>query len=99
MTTHPDRVTRFLKSWFETIDFMYANKAETVRIARKVTNNSEAVENKEYDTVMPMFSRDGKFNPKALATLSRSFVELKLLDQEPDLSKYVTEEFLPKTKM
>jgi ABC-type nitrate/sulfonate/bicarbonate transport system substrate-binding protein len=99
MTAHPDRVTRFLKSWFETIDFMYANKAETVRIARKVTNNSEAVENKEYDTVMPMFSRDGKFNPKALATLSRSFVELKLLDQEPDLSKYVTEEFLPKTKM
>jgi ABC-type nitrate/sulfonate/bicarbonate transport system substrate-binding protein len=96
MAAHPDQITRFLKAWFETIDFMHADKAETVRMARKITNNSEAVENKEYDTVMPMFSRDGKFNPKALATLSRSFVDLKLLEAEPDMSKLVTEKYLPK---
>lgn len=92
----PDAIRRFLAAWFETMDYMRANKAETVRIARTVTNYSEAVENREYDAVMPMFSRDGKFDPKALATLSRSFVELKLLDTEPDLSKFITEEFLPK---
>jgi ABC-type nitrate/sulfonate/bicarbonate transport system substrate-binding protein len=96
IASNPDAIRRFLAGWFETIDFMFANKAETVALARKVTNYSESVENREYDAVMPMFSRDGKFNPKALETLSRSFVELKLLETEPDLSKYVTEEFLPK---
>jgi ABC-type nitrate/sulfonate/bicarbonate transport system substrate-binding protein len=96
IASNPDAIRRFLAGWFETIDFMFANKAETVALARKVTHYSESVENREYDAVMPMFSRDGKFNPKALETLSRSFVELKLLETEPDLSKYVTEEFLPK---
>ena len=32
----------------------------------------------------------------ALAVLARSYVELKLLDQEPDMSKLAAEEFLPK---
>jgi ABC-type nitrate/sulfonate/bicarbonate transport system substrate-binding protein len=89
-------VSRFLAGWFETIAFMYANKAETVRVARTVTHFDEAIENQEYDIVMPMFSRDGKFDPKALAVLSRSFVQLKLLESEPDLNKVVTEKFLPK---
>jgi hypothetical protein len=31
-----------------------------------------------------------------LATLKSSFVELKLLDTEPDMSKLYTEAFLPK---
>jgi hypothetical protein len=43
-----------------------------------------------------MFSDDGRFNPKALATLSRSYVDLKFLPAEPDMSKLYTEEFLPK---
>ena len=44
---------------------------------------------------MPMFSDDGKFNPKALATLAKSYVELQLLPQEPDMAKLYTEAFLP----
>jgi hypothetical protein len=44
---------------------------------------------------MPMFSADGKFPPSAMAVLQGSFVELQLLDKEPDLAKYYTEEFLP----
>jgi len=49
-----------------------------------------------YDEVMPMFTEDGHFKPKALATLSRSFVELKTLPKAPDMSKRYTEAFLPK---
>jgi hypothetical protein len=45
---------------------------------------------------MPMFSDDGKFNPKAMAVLARSYVELKILPAEPDMSKWTTEAFLPK---
>jgi hypothetical protein len=43
-----------------------------------------------------MFSDDGRFNPKALAVLSRSYVDLKYLPTQPDMSKLYTEEFLPK---
>jgi hypothetical protein len=43
-----------------------------------------------------MFSDDGKFDPKALATLAKSYVELQLLPQEPDTAKLYTEAFLPK---
>ena len=44
---------------------------------------------------MPMFSDDGRFDPKALAVLRHSFVELGLLPTEPDMSKLYTENFLP----
>ena len=37
-----------------------------------------------------------RFDPKALAVLSRSYVEMGLLDKEPDMSKLYTEQFLPK---
>jgi hypothetical protein len=40
--------------------------------------------------------RRQKFNPKALAALSRSFVELGYLPKEPDRKTPDTEEFLPK---
>jgi hypothetical protein len=42
-----------------------------------------------------MFSADGKFDPKALAVLSRSYPELKILPAEPDMRKLYTEELLP----
>ena len=36
-----------------------------------------------------------KFEPKALAVLSRSFVEMKTLPSEPDMKTLTTEAFLP----
>jgi ABC-type nitrate/sulfonate/bicarbonate transport system substrate-binding protein len=92
---HPDRVRAFLKGWFATIAFMHANKAETVAIAKEVTDKDEDVTSRVYDEIMPMFSDDGRFNPAALATLARSYVELELLPSEPDMTKLYTEEFLP----
>ncbi len=44
---------------------------------------------------MPMFSADGRFDPKAFDVLRRSYLELHLLEQEPDLAKYCTEAYLP----
>jgi hypothetical protein len=43
-----------------------------------------------------MFNLDGRFNAETLATLKRSFADLKLLDTPPDMAKLYTEEFLPK---
>jgi NitT/TauT family transport system substrate-binding protein len=92
---HPELVRRFLKGWFETIAFMRANKSETVAIAREVTNKDDDITSRSYDELMPMFSDDGRFNPAALATLAKSFVELQLLPTQPDPAKLYTEEFLP----
>ena len=43
-----------------------------------------------------MFDSDtGRFDPKALAVLARSFVQMGQLPAEPDMSKLYTEKFLP----
>jgi len=92
----PEALRAFLKGWFEAIAFMRANKAETVAIAKEVMGKDEAITAKTYDELMPMFSDDGKFNPKALAVLAKSYVELKVLTEEPDPAKLYTEAFLPR---
>src|SRR5438067_1530234 len=92
----PQSIRAFLEGWFETIAFMRANKAETVAIASEVTSKDTDIAARSYDELMPMFSDDGRFNAKALATLAASYVELQLLPQEPDMGKLYTEAFLPK---
>jgi NitT/TauT family transport system substrate-binding protein len=92
----PQAIRDFLAGWYETIAWMKANKTQAVAIAAKVQNVDPAIVAGTYDLMMPVFSTDGHFNPKALATLARSFVELGLLDKEPDMSTLYTEAFLPK---
>jgi ABC-type nitrate/sulfonate/bicarbonate transport system substrate-binding protein len=93
----PDTVRRFNAGWFDTIAYMRANKAETVKVAISVLELPEEIASPTYDKLMPVFSTDGKFDDKALATLGRSFVDLELLPSKPkDMRRHVTEEFLPK---
>src|SRR3954447_17412857 len=92
----PDAVRQFLAGWFETIAFMRKNKAETVKVAMQVMDKDEDISSRVYDELMPMFSDTGRFDSKALKTLAKSYVELKLLPSEPDMSKLYTEAFLPK---
>ena len=42
-----------------------------------------------------MFSDTGRFDAKALAVLSTSFVEMKTLPTAPEMDKLLTEAFLP----
>ncbi len=95
IASRPDAIRGFLKGWFETIAFMRKNKAETVAVAKEVMDKDDEISSRTYDEIMPMFSDDGKFNPKALAMLAKSFVELQTLPTEPDMSKLYTEAFLP----
>jgi NitT/TauT family transport system substrate-binding protein len=96
IAARPETLGNFMKGWFETIAFMRTNKPETVRIAKGIMGTDEKTTGQIYDELMPMFSSTGKFEPKALAVLSRSFVEMKTLPSEPDMSKLYTEAFLPK---
>jgi len=61
-----------------------------------VTGKNKDITGRVYDEQMPMFSYTGKFDPAALATLRKSYVELNLLPTEPDMSKLYSEAFLPK---
>jgi NitT/TauT family transport system substrate-binding protein len=91
----PDALKAFLQGWFETIAFMRKNKAKSVAIAMQATGTDEKTTSGVYDELMPMFSDDGRFDQKALAVLSRSFVEMKTLPDQPDMTKLYTEAFLP----
>lgn len=93
---NPKALRDFLAAWLHTIAFMKANKDQAIEMAAKRTEVSKAVATEGYNDTMPIFSTTGKFNPKALDVLGESFVELKLLPSKPDMSKLVTEEFLPK---
>ena len=91
----PEAVRAFLKGWFETIAFMKANKDKSVEITSKVLNLSPAVIGRAYDEQVPIFSTDGTFDPKAVAALKQSFIEMGLLKEIPDDKVMFTTQFVP----
>jgi NitT/TauT family transport system substrate-binding protein len=92
----PDAIRAFLAAWIETVDYMRANKAETVKITSGINHFSESVMAREYDLTIGMHTKDCRFDPGSLETLRRSFVDMKLIDAEPDMSKLYTEAYIPK---
>lgn len=92
---HPEQVRAFLQGWFETIAFMKANKAKTVEITSKVLNLSPSVISRAYDEQIGIFTTDGTFDPKAVAVLKQSFIEMGLLKEVPDDKVLFTTQFVP----
>ncbi|HZC54866.1 MAG TPA: ABC transporter substrate-binding protein [Xanthobacteraceae bacterium] len=96
IASRPDDLRKFVKAWFETVAFMRTRKDETIKIAAPVMGKDADITSRTYDELMPMFSDAGKFSPEAMAVLSKSWVELGTLPNEPDIKTLYTEEFLPK---
>jgi NitT/TauT family transport system substrate-binding protein len=94
----PDAVRSFNRGWFETVDYARSHKSETVTFAEQELGVRSDVAGRVYDKLMPggFFSRDGKFDAETLKVMTKSFVDMALIDHEVDLSQYVTENFLPK---
>jgi len=92
---NPAAVRAFLAGWFETIDWMQKNREKTIDIVRRKTDVSQALATRDYDELSSMFNKTGRFNPEALKVLSRSFVEMGMLPSEPDVTKLITEQYLP----
>jgi ABC-type nitrate/sulfonate/bicarbonate transport system substrate-binding protein len=92
---NPAQVERFLKGFFASIAFLKANKEKTSAIAEKVLRQSPTVARRTYDAEMPMFSTDGTFDPEAVETLKRSFVEMGTLDKAPANDALFTTQFVP----
>ena len=93
-----DAVRAFLAGWLETIGYMRAHRAETIEIVRRTAEISQGVATRDYDELMGMFNPTGKFDPKALDVLARSFIEMGSLPQAPDMRTLITEQFLPGAK-
>jgi NitT/TauT family transport system substrate-binding protein len=92
---HPDTVRAFLQGWFETIAYMKAHKDKAVEISAKVINVSPAVAARAYDEQIGGFSTDGTFDPAAVATLKKSFIEMGLLKDVPADDVLFTTQFVP----
>jgi ABC-type nitrate/sulfonate/bicarbonate transport system substrate-binding protein len=96
--TSPDAVRAFLAGWFESVAFMREHRAETIDIVRRTAEVSQGVATRDYDELMGMFNRTGRFEPNALDVLARSFVEMGSLPRTPDMRTLITEQYLPKAK-
>jgi NitT/TauT family transport system substrate-binding protein len=93
---NPDALRAFLAGWFDSVQYMRDHRNETIDIAARAADMSRSIAIRNYQELMPIFSHTGRFNPKALDMLSRSFIDLGLLPTAPDMSKLYTEAYLPK---
>jgi ABC-type nitrate/sulfonate/bicarbonate transport system substrate-binding protein len=92
---NPAALKAFLAGWFETVSYMVDHRPETIAIMQRTADVSQFIATRDYDAMIGMFNRTGHFNPDAMKMVSRSFVEMGLLPTEPDISKLVTEKYLP----
>jgi NitT/TauT family transport system substrate-binding protein len=96
IASNPDAIRAFIAAWIETVDYMRANKAETVKITAGINHFSEGVMSREYDLTIGMHTKDCRFDAESLTTLKRSFVETQMVEGEPDMTKLYTEAYLSK---
>ena len=92
----PQAVRAFLAGWLDSVRHMRDHPKETIDIAQRVSEVSRSVASRNYQELMPIFNPTGRFNPKALDVLARSFLQLGLTPEAPDMSKLYTEAYLPR---
>lgn len=92
----PDAVRAFLAGWFETVDYMRQHKAEVAEAESRLTGFSPAVMARDYDLIMPSFSKDCTFDAESLANLKASLIDQNLLNDSADMSTLYTKAFMPK---
>jgi len=93
---NPQALREFVKAMLESVQYMRDHRDQTIDIAMRVAEVSKSVATANYDELMPIFNRTGRFDAKALDVLARSFVEMGALTEKPDMSRLYTEAFLPK---
>jgi NitT/TauT family transport system substrate-binding protein len=91
----PELVARFLRGFFAAIAFVKTHKEETSNLAERVLQWSPGMARKVYDLQAGMFIDDGRFDPRAVETLKRSFIDMKTLRSEPADAELFTSEFVP----
>jgi len=91
----PDAVERFLKGFFASVRYVKTHKPETAAFMAPLLNESEKVFNQIYDHEASILLDDGRFDPKAIAIIKDSFIDMGILDQKPADDQLFTTRFVP----
>jgi NitT/TauT family transport system substrate-binding protein len=92
---NPGLVQRFLKAFFGAIAFMKTHKDETSAVAERVLHQSPVVAAQVYDFEIGMLIDDGRFDPRAVAALKQSYVDMGTLPDKPADDVLFTTQFVP----
>ena len=95
MKNNPDTLRRFLRGWFESVQFAFDHKDEANRMMSVITKLTPEQASKNYDAQMKMYFTNGRFDPRDVEATKRSLIELGQLTEAPADSVLFTEEFLP----
>jgi NitT/TauT family transport system substrate-binding protein len=95
IASNPELIQRFINGWFTAVATMKADKAKTIEFAAKAMNSTPTVLARVYDEEMSAMSETGVFDPKALAVLKPSLVEMGIVDRIPSDEEMFTARFVP----
>src|SRR5712671_506552 len=95
VASNPGLVARFLQGFFAAIAFARTHKEETSSLAERVLHQSPGLARRVYDLEAGMFIDDGRFDPRAVATLKQSFIDMKTLQSVPADAELFTTQFVP----
>jgi NitT/TauT family transport system substrate-binding protein len=95
ISQHPDLVQKFLLGWYRSVVWMKSHRTQSLALAVKVFGTDEHAVAQTFDATMPSLSIDGRFDPKAVERLGKSFVELGILTTVPDMNTLITRKFVP----
>ena len=94
MAKNPDALKRYLKAWFETVAYTKTHKDDAVRITQTISHLPADEAARVYDVIAPTLADDGHFDPKAVAVVKQSMVDLGQVDKLPSDQDLYTEAFL-----
>jgi ABC-type nitrate/sulfonate/bicarbonate transport system substrate-binding protein len=95
VASNPDLIDRFLKGFFASIRYAKANKAAATAFLGPLLNESPPVIDKVYDHETAILIDDGHFDPKGMAILENSFIDMGILDSKPSDDQLFTTRFVP----
>ena len=95
IASNPGLIERFLQGLFAAIAFMKTHKEETSILAERVLRLSPGLARKIYDFEIGMFLDDGRFDPRAVAVLKQSYIDMKTLQTVPADTELFTTQFVP----
>lgn len=96
IASNPQVITQFLKGWFATLAYAHAHQDEAIKVGAETENLSLTAATKAYPIeVFSMASKDGAFQPAAIAVIRRALKETGTLEDVPPDDKLFTTRFVP----
>jgi NitT/TauT family transport system substrate-binding protein len=97
VASNPDAVNRFLQGFFASVRFAKTHRAETIKILSPILNEPPEVLGLIYDHEKDILLDDGHIDPKAVAVIKDSFIDMGILDKKPSDDQLFTRQFVPVT--